>query len=125
MAGASPPGWVPVRRFTIALLGLVYLSFAFSVKSPSSHTFYVTLPAAMIYSFYVWQPLFATKWIRVLAVALLICGAVTHVAIAKDRVFKRSLYADRPLVMRAIAEKNYKLLGERRPDVWKSGRIND
>ena len=103
----------------IALLALIYLSFAFSVKSPSSHTFYVTLPAAMIYSFYVWEPLLAKRLIRNLAVALLIAGAVTHAAIARDRVFKRSLYADRPLVMRAIAEKNYKLLGERRPDVWK------
>ena len=117
----GPPGWTPVRRFTIALLVLIYLSFAFSVKSPSSHTFYVTLPVAMIYSFYVWEPLLAKPLIRNLAVALLIAGAVTHVAIAKDRVFKRSLYADRPLVMRAIAEKNYRLLGERRPDVWKTG----
>lgn len=115
----GPARWAPVRRFTIALLALIYLSFAFSVKSPSSHTFYVTLPAAMIYSFYVWEPLLAKRLIRNLAVALLIAGAVTHAAIARDRVFKRSLYADRPLVMRAIAEKNYKLLGERRPDVWK------
>jgi hypothetical protein len=112
-------GWAPVRRFTIALLALIYLSFAFSVKSPSSHTFYVVLPAAMVYSFYVWQPLLTRPAIRALAVALLVSGAVTHLAIAKDRVFKRSLYADRPLVMRAIAEKNYRLLGERRPDVWK------
>ena len=56
----------------------------------------------MIYSFYVWQPLLTRAAIRKLAVALLISGAVTHVAIAKDRVFKRSLYVDRPLVMRAI-----------------------
>jgi hypothetical protein len=120
-ANGAPSGWAPVRRFTIAVLALVYLSFAFSVKSPSSHTFYVTLPLAMIYSFYVWQPLLTRAAIRKLAIALLISGAVTHVAIAKDRVFKRSLYVDRPLVMRAIGEKNYKLLGERRPDVWKTG----
>jgi amino acid transporter len=121
-ADGASAGWGPVRRFTIAVLALVYLSFAFSVKSPSSHTFYVTLPLAMIYSFYVWEPLLARAAIQKLAIALLICGAVTHVAIAKDRVFKRSLYVDRPLVMRAIGEKNYKLLGERRPDLWKTGK---
>src|SRR6185503_14913662 len=104
---------------TLAVLALVYVSFAFSVKSPSSHTFYVTLPVVMIYSFYVWAALLRRPLIRNLAVALLISGAVTHFAIAKDRVFERSLYADRPLIMRAIAEKNYRLLGERRPDVWK------
>jgi hypothetical protein len=76
----------------------------------------------MIYFFYVWQPLFATRLMRILAVALLVSGAVTHFAIAKDRVFDRSLYADRPLVVRAIKEKNYRLLGERRPDVWREQR---
>jgi lipoprotein signal peptidase len=98
------------------------VSFAFSVKSPSSHTFYVTLPVVMIYSFYVWQALLARRIIRRLAVALLIAGAVTHFAIAKDRVFERSLYANRPLVVQAIKEKNYRLLGERRPDLWKGER---
>ena len=56
---------------------------------------------------------------RILAVALLVSGAVTHYAIARDRVFERSLYADRPLVVRAIKEKNYHLIGERRPELWK------
>jgi hypothetical protein len=115
----NPQAWPAVRRFTLAVLALVYLSFAFSVKSPSSHTFYVTLPIVMIYSFYVWQALFARRIIRQLAVALLISGAVTHFAIAKDRVFERSLYANRALVVQAIKENNYRLLGERRPDLWK------
>ncbi len=120
-ASAGQAGaFAAVRAITLAVLALVYVSFAFSVKSPSSHTFYVTLPVVMIYSFYVWQPLLARPAIRNLAVALLVSGAVTHFAIAKDRVFERSLYADRPLVMRAIKEKNYRLLGERRPDVWKT-----
>jgi hypothetical protein len=67
----------------------------------------------------VWQALFARRIIRQLAVALLISGAVTHFAIAKDRVFERSLYANRALVVQAIKENNYRLLGERRPDLWK------
>jgi hypothetical protein len=117
---SGPRAWPAVRWFTIALLAFVYASFAFSVKSPSSHTFYVTMPAVMIYSFYVWEQLLARKAIRIVAVALLISGAVTHFAIAKDRVFKRSLYVDRPLVVRAIQEKNYRLVGERRPELWKT-----
>jgi len=118
----GPTEWPAVKTFTLLILALIYLSFAFSVKAPSSHTFYVTLPAVMIYSFYVWQPLFASRLVRIFAVALLVSGAVTHFAIAKDRVFERSLYADRPLVVRAIKERNYHLLGERRPDVWKEQR---
>jgi lipoprotein signal peptidase len=122
VAEARPPTWPAVKRFALAVLALLYVSFAFSVKSPSSHTFYVTLPVVMIYSFYVWQALLARRIIRRLAVALLIAGAVTHFAIAKDRVFERSLYANRPLVVQAIKEKNYRLLGERRPDLWKGER---
>lgn len=118
----GPRTWPAVRRLTLAVLVLIYLSFAFSVKSPSSHTFYVTLPVVMIYSFYVWQPLFSRPVIRRLAAALLVSGAVTHFAIAKDRVFERSLYANRPLVVQAIKEKNYRLVGERRPELWKAGK---
>jgi len=118
----GPTEWPAVKTFTLLILALIYLSFAFSVKAPSSHTFYVTLPAVMIYSFYVWQPLFASRLVRIFAVALLVSGAVTHFASARDRVFERSLYADRPLVVRAIKERNYHLLGERRPDVWKEQR---
>jgi hypothetical protein len=122
--GASASqAWGAVRLFTLGVLALVYLSFAFSVKSPSSHTFYTTMPLVMIYSFYVWERLLARPLIRRLAVALLVSGAVTHFAIAKDRVFERSLYANRPLVVQAIKEKNYRLLGERRPEIWKAERL--
>jgi hypothetical protein len=125
LAEIGPAAWPAVRRFTLVVLALVYLSFAFSVKSPSSHTFYATMPLVMIYSFYVWQPLLARPLFRRLAAALLISGAVTHFAIAKDRVFERSLYANRPLVVQAIKEKNYRLLGERRPEIWKAERSKE
>jgi O-antigen ligase len=117
---AGPPDWPAIRTVTIVALVLVYVSFAFSVKGPSSHTFYVTLPVVMIYSFYCWERLLQRRWVRVLTACLLAAGLVTHVAIAIDKFGERSLYANRPLVARAIKERNYRLLGERRPEMWKT-----
>jgi hypothetical protein len=113
--------WPAVRRATIALIALVYGSFVFSVKGPASHTFYVTLPAVTIYAFSCWAPLLGRPWIRRLAVALLVCGGVAHVAIAARNLTERSLYVDRDRVVRAIAERDHRILGERRPDQWRSG----
>lgn len=115
------PGWTAVKHLTFATLLLIWGSFLFSVKNPASHTFYVTLPLAMIYAFYCWAPLFRSHAVRVAAAALLASGLITHLAIAIDRFQDRSLYANRGLVVRAIQERNYTLLGERRPVMWGGG----
>lgn len=110
--------WPAVRGATALLLMLVFASFALSVKAPASHAFYIVLPVVTIYAFYWWTALMTRRFVRVLAAALLVAGAVTHLAIASRNFTDRSLYTNRPLVMRAIQEKNHHLLGERRSDVW-------
>ena len=105
--------------WTAALtIGLVCASFLFSVKDPASHAFYVVFPVANIYAFQIWERLMDRRWIRAVAAALLVCTAAIHTAIAIDHLPTRSLYRDRALVVRAINEKNYRLLGERRPVLW-------
>lgn len=111
--------WPAMRRVTLATLALLAMAFAFSIKGPASHTFYLVFPMVMIYSFYVWAPWLRLRHVRVIAAALLISGALVHVAIAKDTFRASSLYVKRPLVVRALAERNYLLLGERRPDIWR------
>ena len=100
------------------MLALVYASFAFSIKDPASQAFYVVLPLVMIYSFYCWAPLFTYRFVRVIGVCLLVAGAVAHVAIGVDNFRGISLYTNRSLVVRAIQERNYRLLGERRSVEW-------
>src|SRR4029079_11725864 len=68
--------WPAIRRVTLATLALLAAAFAFSIKGPASHTFYLVFPVVMIYSFYVWAPWLRLKAVRVLAGALLICGAI-------------------------------------------------
>lgn len=122
----SPAGrrdWPAVRAATAAVVMLVFASFALSVKAPASHAFYVVMPVVTIYAFYWWTSLFSNRVVRVLAVALLVAGAVTHLAIASRNFTDRSLYTNRPLVMRAIQEKNHHVLGELRRDLWRPAAV--
>ncbi|MCC7008765.1 MAG: hypothetical protein IT184_08110 [Acidobacteria bacterium] len=111
-----------VRRATAIALGAVAASFVFSVRRPASHAFYIAMPLVVIYAFSWWERLLRWSWCRRVAVAVLIASAVAHVAIARRNFTDRSLYRDRALVVRAIQEKNYRLLGERRPDIWRLER---
>ncbi len=79
------------------------------------------LPVVEIYAFYWWDRLLRHQRIRAVAVALLVAGAVTHVALGIRNFRERSLYTNRSLVMRAIAEEDSRLVGERRPDAWRRG----
>ena len=110
--------WRAVAWTTLLTVALICASFLFSVKDPASHAFYVVFPVATIYAFYCWDVLLRRRLIRIVAALLLVCTLAMHVAIAIDHFSTRSLYTDRPLVVRAIREKNYRLLGERRPVLW-------
>ena len=115
---ADDEGWRSVRLVAVATMLLVFLSFAFSVRGPASHAFYVVMPVAMIYSFHVWERFFRVGRWRMCAMALLVCGLAFHIAVASSKYPERSLYGNRGLVQRAISEKNYRLLGERRSAAW-------
>lgn len=112
--------WPAVRALTASLLGLLIVSFVWSVRPPASHAFYLLLPPLMIYAACVWAPWFERRDVRALAAALLVCGAVTHAAIAWRNFTFQSLYTDRATVVRAIVEKNHRLVGVRRPEMWRS-----
>jgi hypothetical protein len=107
-----------VRLTTIGILALVYASFVFSVKAPASHAFYVTMPLVVIYAFYVWDRILVVRSVRLAAAALVVAGAITHLAIAVKSFHDTSLYTRRADVVRAIDEKNYHWVGERRSDLW-------
>jgi len=111
--------WPAVKWFTLGTLLLMYASFTLSVKNPASHTIYVTLPVAMIYAFTCWAPMLKTRTGQRFAAVLFVCGAITYLAVGIRDFHLRSLYTNRATVVRAIEEKNYRLMGERRPELWK------
>jgi hypothetical protein len=52
------------------------------------------------------------------AALIRVAGAVTHVAVAHRNFQDRSLYRDRARVVRAIERRDYRLVGERRSELW-------
>jgi hypothetical protein len=103
---------------TVALLLLLIVSFAFSIRGPQAHTFYVTFPMAIYLSFCCLEPLFAERRWRMVAAGVLVSGLVVQAAIIRDSFEKHSLYRDRSTVVRAITEHDYHLVGTRRSEEW-------
>jgi hypothetical protein len=92
------------------------LSFLFAIKTPAAHTYYLTLPLVMIYGFYALSPYVNRSWFTRLAAILLTCNLIFHAGLALHNLPVKSLYKNRGLFEKAIQEKNYQLLGERRPN---------
>ena len=114
--------WNRARYLTLGSIVFVWLAFFFSIKGPSSHTFYLMFPTALLFSFFCVERLLqARPRLAIGLVALLACGAVFHLGLAVDNFQKRSLYLDRARVVRAIQASDYRVLGERRADQWGYG----
>jgi hypothetical protein len=103
-----------IKIIVITVLLITYLSFLFSVKAPSSHTFLVLFPLVMIYSFYCWQPLFAKRSFKILMIVMLFSGIITNATLARYNYYKVSMYRNRELPQKAIQQRDYRILSGRR-----------
>jgi len=108
--------WPFLKNLTLFTFLLIYASFLFAIKAPAAHTYYLTLPLVMLYGFYCFSPLVSNRLFLNAAKVLLVCNIVFHAGLAINHFPTKSLYKDRELFVKAIQEKNYHLLGERRPD---------
>jgi len=106
--------WRAIKYLTLSTVCLLYLSFLFAKKEPASHTFYVVLPLAMIYSFYCWNDFLKRRGWQVFAAFFIACGIIFHMGLAFDRYATESLYVNRGLCQSAIAARDYLILGARR-----------
>ena len=122
MAHPNRKGWAPVRFATLGVLALLIPSFVFSVRPPASHAYYVLLPVALIYACHVWADLFRHKGIRTAAVILFGAGAIAYLALGIRNFTGRSMYRNRDLVVQAIDQRDYRMLGERRTASWPADR---
>jgi hypothetical protein len=109
------PGWEPLKRMILGVYLMIAVSFWFTNKSPLSHIYLVFYPLLMLYSCYCWS-LFAggPRW-RMTAKLFLVLGIYFQVGFSLAVARKDSLYMYREPVARALQEKNYHLVGERRP----------
>ena len=114
--------WVWIKWLLFGSFVMLYLSFFFSIKGPSSHTFYLLFPIPMFYSFYCYRWLICKRvyWLNVLKV-IAICGLVFHIGLGMYNYRHKSLYKNRALVKESIEKKDYSILGKRRSEEWGYG----
>jgi len=106
--------WPAVKYFALGTVVLLYVSFLFSMKAPHSHTFYVTLPVAMLYSLYCWSEFLKKKSWQRFALLFISCGIIFEAGLAVHNYKHISIYLERNKIAEAIKNKDYHLLGERR-----------
>jgi hypothetical protein len=110
--------WKAVWLLVFGSVFFIYVSFWFTSKEPAAHTFYLFLPLAMLYSFYCLEDWLQEKRWRTLAKIFLVCGLIYNIGLALNRLPTHSLYKNRDIVVLAIAQNNYHLLGEKLSDSW-------
>lgn len=118
----STPEWKKIKYLTLFLFALTFASFFFSVKGPSSHTFFIVFPLVFFYSLYCHEWLIRKFrfWKKLMFAALFSC-LFFYTSLGMYNYKHKSLYKDREKVVKALQEKNYKILGERRADKWGHG----
>jgi len=112
---SSQKDWKAIKFFTLLTVLLLYVGFLFSARAPFAHLFYLTLPVAMIYSFYCWSRFLSKKRWQTFAKVFIICGIIFHIGLAINHLSHTSLYLNRSIPQAAIEMKDYRMLGERRP----------
>jgi len=108
--------WKAIKYLTLVNICLTFISFLFSIKPPQSNHLYITLPIPMIYSMYCWSQILAKRQWQLFAKVVLACGVIFHVGLALHNRSRISLYPERQVIKAAIELRDYRLLGERRPN---------
>jgi hypothetical protein len=112
--------WKAIKYLLLINVCIIYVSFLFSIKPPQSNHLYVTLPIPIFYSLYCWRRFLSNnRWhvfARRFALLVIVCGVIFHVGLALHNRRLISLYTERPVIESAIVNKDYKILGDRRPN---------
>lgn len=111
----SGPQWREINLSLLALFAMVEVSFWFTIKMPLSHIYFVLFPFLMAYSCQVWMGFAGSRAWRGLAKFFVVCAVLFQLGYAVAVQPQYSIYKDRARVVRALQEKNYHLMGERRP----------
>lgn len=111
----SQKDWRAIKYLTLFTVVGLYAFFVFASKPPYAHSFYITFPIAMIYSLYCWDYLLGKRRWQTFAKLFLLCGVIFSVGLAVYRFQRISLYVDRGRPLSAIQQRDYRILGERRP----------
>ncbi len=109
------PQWREVKWLLLGILLMAEVSFWFTIKRPYSHIFFVLLPFVAAYACYVGAFFGDSKAGRVLTKVLVAFSVFFWAFYAPSFEPQYSIYPQRAMVAKAIQEKDYHLMGERRP----------
>jgi hypothetical protein len=112
----SGPQWKELNLLLSIIFTMVYASFWFTVKMPLSHIYFLFFPFLMTYSCYCWMCFKEKRVWRFAAKAFLILGIIFQVGYAIAVEPQDSIYPSWKVIKQAIDQKNYHLMGERRPE---------
>jgi hypothetical protein len=112
------PGWTGVKILSVATILLTWTAFLFTVREPWALTFYLTLPMMFLYSLFCYAWFLKGRWWLAFAALVLGCGIVTETALAWRNLHDRSMYTHRDVPVKAITERDHRLLGDRRPGTF-------
>lgn len=107
--------WLAIHIITGISLLLVWASFWFTSKPPQAHMYYILLPLISVYSFYIYGRLAVDKRWRIFGVICLVASFWFEGTFMIQQMPVSSLYTNRAQVAKALDQKDYKILGERRP----------
>jgi hypothetical protein len=119
--------WKAIHVITFGALLLVWIGFWFTSKPPGAHMYYILLPLISVYSFYIWGRLAVVRGWRIFGIICLVASLWFEVSAAIRQMPTDSLYrdptrlkpdiarySDRSREVKALDQKDYRLLGERR-----------
>ena len=110
--------WPILRKLALFNFLIIWVSFWFTVKLPYAHIYYSCFPLVFLYSLYGWSRLAPSPRWRTFAKVYLAAAFLFQITYAIRAYPQLSLYRDRALVVQAIQQKNYHLLGERRENSY-------
>jgi hypothetical protein len=110
-------GWGTVKAMTWGIFFWFYGALLFTAKNPEVNNVVEMLPLVMLYALYVWEMLWTYRLSRVLLLILLLSAIAFRTAYPfVERPGQKSfylLYRDR--VVQALAQRDWRVLAERRP----------
>jgi hypothetical protein len=109
------PEGILVTRWTFLALLLVWVSFWFTSKEPLAHIYYILSPWVAVYSLYLCNRLAPRRAWRLFGLVCIMANLWFQAGYGVQAMKTQSLYTDRDKAVRAINQKDDRILGERRP----------
>ncbi len=108
------PGWRELKLLLLGVFAMVYASFWYTTKEPMTHIYFVFFPLVMVYSCYVWSAFGKWRFWGISVALVLIASVFFQGAWAWEEAPRQCWLPSRAPILRAIQERDYRPLGERR-----------